>query len=234
MSTEPTNTSKLSTDVLMDMHGGHYAQEYESKPLSRLRRLVPLFQLSGNEDVVDFACGNAMLLELIHARVRRYVGVDFSEDMLQLASARAERLGIKHCAFFPEDILAFARRQAGQFDVAFAMDFSEHVYDDQWLELLRAMRATLRPGGRLYLHTPNGEYFLEILKERGVLAQFPQHVAVRGPSHNRRLLEAAGFERVETRPLSHYEVRQKPFAALAWLPWVGRYFRARLFMTAYV
>jgi 2-polyprenyl-6-hydroxyphenyl methylase / 3-demethylubiquinone-9 3-methyltransferase len=233
MTTKPGDASKLPTGVLMDMHGGHYAQSYERKPLSRLRRLVPLFHLTGNEEVVDYACGNAMLLELLHSRVRRYVGVDFSADMLKLASARAERLAIKHSVFCLEDILAFAGRHVSQFDVAFAMDFSEHVYDEQWLDLLRAMRSTLKPGGRLYLHTPNGEYFLEILKDRGVLAQFPQHVAVRSPAHNRRLLEAAGFARVDIRQLSHYEVRQKPFSALAWLPVVGRYFLARLFITAH-
>lgn len=234
MSADGPNSEKRATDVLKDLYDGHYAQAYERKPLSRLRRLVPMFQLSGNEEVVDYACGNAMLLELVHTRVRNYVGVDFSADMIEFAVARAKRLAVRNCKFHAEDIAAFADRHAGQFDVAFAMDFSEHVYDDQWIDLLRAMRATLKPGGRLYLHTPNGEYFLEILKNRGLLEQFPEHVAVRGPLHNRRMLELAGFGRVDIRPLSHYEIRQKPFAALGWLPWLGRYFRARLFVTAYV
>jgi len=60
------------------------------------------------------------------------------------------------------------------------MDFSEHVYDEEWREILRGIRSALKPTGRLYLHTPNAEFILEIMKARNlILARQPEHVAVR-------------------------------------------------------
>jgi hypothetical protein len=112
------------------------------------------------------------------------------------------------------------------------MDFSEHVFEYKWAEILTSIKKTLKPQGVLYLHTPNGEYFIEILKNKGVLAQYPEHVAVRGPGHNLTLLNDAGFKNIKIDYLAHYEWRQKPLALLGHIPFIGRYFKARLFIRA--
>lgn len=224
--------SGLDEACLRNLHGREYVIQYERKPISRLQRLRKYFNLKPDSVVVDFACGNAMLLEVVRDSVKEYHGVDFSAEMIAAGKGRVERLGFKGARFYQEDIRAFSEENISKFDAAFAMDFSEHVYDQDWIEILRAMRKTLKAGGVLYLHTPNGRYFIEILKSKGVLRQFPEHVAVRTAEHNLRLLHEAGFQDVSIKSLPHYELRQKPFALLGFLPLLGKYFKARIFIRA--
>lgn len=222
----------LDNEKLREMHGAEYVNAFERMPLNRLMRLRKYFSLTKESVIVDFACGNAMLLEVLHDRIKEYHGVDFSTEMIASAKKRAKKLAFINAYFHEEDISNFAEKNPGKFDAAFAMDFSEHVFDDEWVKILTSIKKTLKPEGVLYMHTPNGEYFIEILKNKGILKQFPQHVAVRGAPHNLKLLNKAGFNYVEINYLPHYEWRQKLFAILAYVPLVGRYFNARLFIRA--
>jgi 2-polyprenyl-3-methyl-5-hydroxy-6-metoxy-1,4-benzoquinol methylase len=221
---------QFTEDQLRDLYRDDYVQVYERKPLSRLARLLPFIPLSPDDEVADFACGNAMLLDLIHNRVRVYHGVDFSEEFIAAARSRAQRLGASSARFHAASIEDFCAAHPEAFDKAFAMDFSEHVYDEPWLGILRAMRGTLKPGGRLYLHTPNAAFIIEILKARGILHQFPEHIAVRDADANRALIEQAGFSEIRVRFAPHYVVALKWLHIFSPLPLVGRFFRARLFI----
>jgi len=131
-----------------------------------------------------------------------------------------------------EDIVSFLTRRPNTFDNVFALDFSEHVDDDVWAGILAGVTIALKPEGSLYIHTPNREYIIEVLKHVGILKQFPEHIAVRDAVQNSRLLQDAGFQLVSCKFLSHYEPRQKPLALLSYVPFLGRFFRARLFITA--
>jgi 2-polyprenyl-6-hydroxyphenyl methylase/3-demethylubiquinone-9 3-methyltransferase len=211
------------------LHSGKYVEMYERKPVSRLRRLVPRLKLRGDEVLADFACGNAMLLPLVHARIRGYHGVDFSEDFIRVARERAAAAGIVNCAFHCRDIVEFCDQHCGQFDIGTAFDFSEHIDDQDFVRIFTAIRASLKPGGRLLLHTPNLDFFMERLKERGVLAQFPEHIAVRTGDQNRALLRQCGFtdQQIRVDYIAHYNVLGI-LHFLRHLPLIGKYFRARL------
>ena len=52
--------------------------------------MLPLFDLSPDDVVADFGCGNGVLLELVAPRVREYVGVDFSEEFVRAAERRRD------------------------------------------------------------------------------------------------------------------------------------------------
>src|ERR1700692_748683 len=176
-------TSRLagrrSEEELHAIYDQSYVDQYDPHAVKRMQRMQPFFELSGDETVADFGCGNGVLLELIGPRVREYVGVDFSEAFVRAAErvrdARGIRNGTCHCG----DIVAFCAQHPNEFDAGFALDFSEHIYDDQFLLIFSAIHGALRPGASLYLHTPNGEYFMERLRARGVLRQIEGHVAVR-------------------------------------------------------
>jgi 2-polyprenyl-3-methyl-5-hydroxy-6-metoxy-1,4-benzoquinol methylase len=226
--------SLLNNEKLREMHGAEYVKVYEKTPINRLMRLRKYFDLTKESVIVDFACGNAMLLEVLHDCIKEYHGVDFSSEMIASAKKRSEKLSFYNSHFYEEDINTFANDNISRFDAAFAMDFSEHVFDNEWVSILSSIKKTLKPQGILFLHTPNGEYFIEILKSKGLLEQIPQHVAVRGAAHNLKLLSEAGFQNVKVNYLPHYEWRQKPFEILAFIPLVGRYFKARLFIRAKV
>lgn len=229
MSSKPAR--RLSDEELRAIYDERYVGRYDPHAVQRMRRLLPFIELSGSEVVADFGCGNGVLLEIVGPRVREYVGVDFSEAFVRAAGQRRAARGIRNGTFHLADICTFCAEHPSQFDAAFALDFSEHVYDDQFLRIFGAIRGALKPGAPLYLHTPNAEYFMERFKDWGVLRQVDGHVAVRDARRHQALLARCGFARVEVRYLAHYLPLASRFHVLGRLPIVGRYFRARLFLT---
>jgi 2-polyprenyl-6-hydroxyphenyl methylase/3-demethylubiquinone-9 3-methyltransferase len=173
-----------------------------------------------------------MMLSVLHNNIFEYHGVDFSEEMIASAENRSKQLEFTNRKFYVQDIVEFAKEHKQQFDVAFAMDFSEHVCDKDWVGILKAIRSSLKLGGKLYMHTPNAEYAIEILKDIGVLKQFPEHIAVRDANENVALLKQANFIDIEVVFLPHYELRQQWVHWFSFLPVIGGYFQARLFIKA--
>ena len=216
-----------------DLHSGDYVEKYESKPISRISRLAEMMRLDRRTTrLVDLACGNAMLLDVVHDKVASYTGVDFSEDFIAAAHKRAARLGIVNCEFHCGDIVRFCASHPEEFDVATAFDFSEHIYDDDFVSIFSAVHASLKPGGRLYLHTPNLDFFMERMRDSSfILHQRPEHIAVRNISQNIALLHRAGFAPTGIRSqfIAHYNIL-KLLHPLRRLPWLGKYFEARIFI----
>ncbi len=193
--------------------------------------MLPFFELSGHEIVADFGCGNGVLLEVISPRVREYVGVDFSDAFVRAAERRRDERGIRNGTFQCADIVAFCAQHPNEFDAGFALDFSEHIYDDQFVTIFSAIHGSLKPGAPLYLHTPNAEYFMERFKARGILTQVEGHVGVRDARRHQELLAQCGFADVSVRYLAHYLYLASRLHGLGALPLVGRFFRARLLLT---
>lgn len=223
----------LSQRELLQLHGHDYATKFErTHGRRRLLQLIPLMKLNPTDDVADFGCGNGLLAAEVHALVRTYTGVDFSKPFVDLAVARAARLGAKNVRFVHSSIEDFCQENPERFDAAFALDFSEHVYDDMWLKIAQGIRNTLQHGGTFYVHTPNADFFLERMKTRRfILRHSPEHVGVRTMADNVRLLESAGFKVSGRQYVPHYNVLRF-LHALTPLPYVGRYLQARIFMAA--
>ncbi len=219
-----------STAELKALHGEDYVNNFADSTY-RLNRLLPYITLPANADIVDYGCGTGLMMQLLHSEVRSYTGVDFSPPFIAAANKKKESLSVINAEFHCLDIHDFAKANPARFHAAFAMDFSEHVYDDVWLEILKSIRNTLKPGGTLYLHTPNGEFIIETMKRHNfILKQFPEHIAVRDVAENERLVKEAGFS-VSTMTLPHYNIL-KHMHLLSHIPGIGKYFRARIFMKA--
>lgn len=218
---------------LKEIHGEQYALNYDqTHPTIRLERLLPLIALNPTDDVVDFACGSGILMSYIASRVHSYTGVDFSEPFIQLAQAKQADLGITNARFECASIQEFGQSHPGAFQVGFAMDFSEHVYDAEWVEILGGMRAALVKNGRLYLHTPNGNFFMEAMKKRNfIFKQFPDHIAVRSFEANVAILQKAGFKITRALTIPHYNIL-RIVHPLSHIPRVGKFFAARVFIEA--
>jgi len=95
--------------------------------------------------VLDVGCGNGALLEALLPRLRRGVGVDVSERMVEQCQARAARHDrLEFCAI-QGPLLPFAD---GSFDVI--TSFLSFRYLD-WDPMLQEMRRVLAPGGRILI-----------------------------------------------------------------------------------
>jgi 2-polyprenyl-6-hydroxyphenyl methylase / 3-demethylubiquinone-9 3-methyltransferase len=217
------------------LHSGEYVERYNAKPLDRVRNLARLMDLPDAARLADFACGNGMLLHALGARKGSYAGVDFSPDFIASANAWAQRESRVNYTFHCDDIMAFCEHNPAAFDAATTLDFSEHVTDDLAVPIYTAIRQSLAPGGTLYLHTPNGDFFLEKAKNAGILRQFAEHVAVRNGPDTVAMLVKAGFPRdgISLRKIAHYNVLRW-LDPLARLPLVGKWFEARLWIEARV
>jgi 2-polyprenyl-6-hydroxyphenyl methylase/3-demethylubiquinone-9 3-methyltransferase len=218
-------------EALRAIYDQRYVDQYDPHAVPRIRRLLPFLELTGRDVVADFACGNGVLLEVLSPLVGEYVGVDFSEAFVHAAERRRDAQHIKNGTFRCEDIVSFCAEHPNAFDAGFALDFSEHIYDEQFLRIFRAIHGALKPGARLYLHTPNREYFMEHLRAWGVLRQIEGHVAVRDARRHQNLLAECGFAEVQVRYLPHYLYPASAFHWLGATPVIGKYFRARLFVT---
>lgn len=213
------------------LHSGEYVEMYERKPISRIQRLIPFMSLKGGESLADFACGNAMLLPLVAPTVRHYYGIDFSADFIESAIRRSQAIDIKNCSFYCTDVVSFCDDHPGFFDIATALDFSEHIDNSDFNRIFSAIYRSLKPGGKLFMHTPNLDFFMERLKSRGIIRQFPEHIAVRNAAQNVEMLEQCGFNKphIRVRHIAHYNVL-KTLHPLSRLPSIGKFFSARLFI----
>jgi SAM-dependent methyltransferase len=224
---------RLSDDELRAIYDQQYVDQYDPHAVARIRRMLPFFALSPEACVADFGCGNGVLLEIITSRIGRYVGIDFSEPFIRAAEHRRAAKGITNGTFECADIIAFCARHPCRFDAGFALDFSEHLYDDQFIRIFRAIHGALKPGTPLYIHTPNKEYFLERFHEWGVLRPVEGHVGIRDADQHRDLLTRSGFSRVDVQFLPHYLRLASWFHGIGALPLVGPWFRARLLLTCW-
>jgi 2-polyprenyl-6-hydroxyphenyl methylase/3-demethylubiquinone-9 3-methyltransferase len=221
-------SSRLTTEQLRGLYQGKYVTHHLNQPIYRISRLLPYLKLRKTDIVADFGCGNGILLHVIHDRIARYLGVDWSEEFIAVAKSRCEAMNIDNALFECADITDFCHRNKASFDKAFTMDLSEHIYDEDFVPIYTAIWQSLKPGGTLYLHTPNATYLLEILKRKGIMRQFPEHVAVRNADENIQLLAKAGFSSVTVHYLSHYVRPLSSLHFLSRIPVVGRLFQARL------
>jgi 2-polyprenyl-6-hydroxyphenyl methylase / 3-demethylubiquinone-9 3-methyltransferase len=222
-----------SSFELRQLYGDEYVQKFSEKQSpKRIERLIRHIRLQRSDYVVDFACGNGMLMDYLALKVCSYVGVDFSQEFVNEAIKRKEKQGVANAIFVCSEIVDFCNINEQNFDVAFALDFVEHVYDDELLKILSSIKKVIKKGGRFYIHTPNLDFFVEKLKQKSlILKQFPEHVAVRSPEQLTSLLESAGFRVEKAFLLPHYNIL-KYIHFLSFVPFLGKYFKARIFVEA--
>lgn len=145
---------------------------------------------STHSRLLDLGCGNGDFLLRARQAGWHTVGVDF--DPKAAALARQRGLDIK-----VGDINILANEPA--FDGITLSHIIEHVHDP--IEVITACYRLLKPGGWLWLETPNidsqghqlyGEYW------RGL--ESPRHLVLFNHNSLRSLLTATGFEKIEALP----------------------------------
>lgn len=132
----------------------HLALETEAEATSPWHALVRehLKDLAGAH-VLEVACGRgAFALWLARQGARRVVAADFSRSAVRAGHALASKGPPPAPRFAVTDITALAFRESG-FDLVVSCETIEHL--ETPVKALREMARTLRPGGLLYLTTPN-------------------------------------------------------------------------------
>lgn len=207
-------------------------------------------------DVLDVGCAQGTLALLLAERGHRVTAVDVRPEFLEYAQSRHTHGAVRflQANALKEDI-------PGQYDLVFANQLIEHlVYPGQFVTQLRR---NLRPGGKLVVTTPNGDYVrnsLPSFKELGDPREW-EHLqfTADGDGHFYAylaeeladILRSSDFKNVQTRffesPMisGHMKVRHVhafvPSSILRALdryaisiPWIGRRLSHQLMVTGTV
>lgn len=142
-----------------------------------IRRVVgSLAEVGAATRWLDYGCGTGGLV--------RHLRADGVQAFGHEQGWAAERLAV------PSLDEAGLEAAAGSFDVVTAIEVIEHVLEP--VELLRRLRALLRPGGLLFLTTGNAErHRRDLARWRYVVPEI--HVSFFEPRTLERALAAAGF-----------------------------------------
>jgi 2-polyprenyl-6-hydroxyphenyl methylase / 3-demethylubiquinone-9 3-methyltransferase len=222
---------KYSKEEIRNMYDASYAESYNKQDTVRIERFLKHFEFNPTDIIADFACGNGLLLQIVHDKIKHYFGIDFSKEQIQFANKRIVEKNINNATFVCSGITEFCKENPNSFDKAFALDFTEHIYDEDLIVIFQNIKESLKDGGKLYVHTPNGNYILEVLKNNGILKQIPQHIAVRNAAQYINLfINKIEFKNITIRYISHYHSFLRKFHFLSHLPWIGKFFQARLLL----
>jgi SAM-dependent methyltransferase len=148
----------------------------------------------GNVRTFDAGCGSGALT-LYAARIgNNAVGLSFDGRNNQVATERAQILGITRAKFITGDLrkLDVLAPSLGVFDQIICFETIEHIKDDR--KLLRDLANTLRSGGKLFLTAPY-EHYRRLPGDNISDMENGGHVRW-GYTHEHiaALLRAAGFE----------------------------------------
>jgi ubiquinone/menaquinone biosynthesis C-methylase UbiE len=184
--------------------------------------------------ILEIACGRggfACWLAGHPARPAEVVAADFAETAVAKGREHAGRLGLTNVRWEFGDIQALDHADAS-FDTVISCETIEHVPDPQ--RALSELARVLRPGGRLFLTSPNylgtmGLYRAYLRLRGRVFTEEGQpinHFLVL--PRTRGMVKAAGLRIRATDAVGHYlPVPRRPPVELPWLGrprWLMRWF----------
>lgn len=164
------------------------AQSFDS-PISRKRRQEILLALSPYRQakrLLDVGCGVGAFLDEAKELGWETFGAEYTQEAVEVCQSNGHsmHLGPILSAAFPDN----------HFDVVIYSEVIEHI-NNQPLEFAEVHRI-LRPGGMLYVTTPNFNALeRRLLGEKWNVIQYPEHLVYFTPRTLHNLLAPLGFER---------------------------------------
>ena len=216
------------------LHKSHWFTNPPRKYEERNRDALRVVGLQPSDRVLELGSARGDVAFFLAAHAREVVGLDASDDALQIAGRACAARGIANVSFVKGDVADLSMFPDTSFDAVAAIDLVEHVDDPTLAAMLQECRRVLNPGGRLGLYTPDRAHYVERMKAHDfILRQFPQHIAVRRADDYRRFLAAAGLRiDLDTWSVSPFPGVRLLERALAPLPLIGETFRYRILMRA--
>ena len=179
------------------------------------RKLFSAVPLPSDARLLDFSCGRGDVIAACLSRMgpkQEIVATDFSEAVLDHVRARFAGDPRFKGAVSSRELPALPAEE--RFDVVVATEVIEHLHDDELAAMLTECRRLLKPGGYVFLTTPNDEDYdaaRMMCPECGCVYHKWQHVRTWTVETLRARMEQAGFDSRLVAPVSW---RSWPAAAL--------------------
>ena len=144
----------------------------------------------GEGKLLDFGCGAGKFLRRMHAVGWDVTGIDFSPSAVEAV----KKSGLKAL----QGTLPHPELASEAFDVITMRHSLEHVPAP--LDVLRAARDLLRPGGQLVIQVPNyASWEVDYFGDASPRLDLPRHLTHFTPDTLRGMLGAAGFKSIDVR-----------------------------------
>ncbi len=161
--------------------------------------------------IVDVACGGGKLLHFFKERGWTNVeGVDLSPEQVAISRQVVSQVAM-------ENAIDFLERNTESFDLVTGFDIIEHLHKPEVIRFLDAALAALQPGGRLVLQTPNADSPWGTMLRYGDFT----HEVCFNPNALSRLMDLAGFKKVEAREMGPVAIGYSMKATVRSLIWQG-------------
>lgn len=155
------------------------------------RERVPLPPTAARPRLLDIGCGNGEYLARAREAGWEVFGCDFDPAAVRAASASGAEVREGGAEAFADSI--------GSFDAVTLSHIVEHVHDPA--ALLARCRDLLKPGGTLFIDTPNADARgLKLFRRSWRGLEPPRHLILFNWEGLERLLAGSGFEAVERLP----------------------------------
>ena len=167
----PTGTpERVEPEIYTDDYYLTNCHGYEDFVMSGGRKVGPRFikalSLAGDlrgKRVLDVGCGRGELVIQSAMRGAEAWGIDYAQAAIDIADGALRTVAAtlrEHTHVQQADVKALPFED-GFFDVVFMMDVVEHLYPHELAQALDELHRTIRPGGRLVMHTSPNKVFEE-------------------------------------------------------------------------
>lgn len=117
--------------------------------------ILPKLELSADSRLLDVGCGVGRWADAVQGRVARYLGIDFSAEMIELARLRHDPAWAEFRVMAAQDISPATLGDANGFDRVIIAGVFIYMDDEEIVRALAGLREVLSPGRRLiYLREP--------------------------------------------------------------------------------
>jgi SAM-dependent methyltransferase len=181
------------------------AQDYARKDLrpahrlARRHRLLQTLRMVPNRqdlEVLEVGCGAGYAAAYMKGLYRRFVGIDYSEQLIRYATEVNKQPGASFRICDVEDL-----ESDRQFDLIFMIGVLHHLARPELV--LQHLRACLKPGGWLVANEPRrGNPLIDVARyvRKRIDSSYSADQREYSPEELRSLYEAAGFRNVTTFP----------------------------------
>ncbi len=162
---------------------------------SKILAIEKLLPPSAGEKILDVGCGSGVISEFLGTFGAEVVGIDSNPDAVRFAANTFsnERVSFR---------VGLADKPLGteaSVDKIYCLELIEHIYIYQFSAMLTNFQRVLRPGGKVFLTTPNYhsmwpaiEWFMDIFSLAPHMAKH-QHVELYHRKKLRNFCTASGF-----------------------------------------
>lgn len=143
---------------------------------------------SGFKKILDVGCGSGKLVAYLQQRGFTAHGCDVSPAALQLARKHIDARFLKQASALK---LPY---ETGSFDFVSSISVIEHLSYIDGMKFLKEARRILKPGGRIFLVTPNYSTPIRLIqKNKWFGYSDPTHIQFYSPASLGELLKKCGF-----------------------------------------